>query len=405
MNAQISAPEFNQRAQGFFRWQVVDAATKEVVCESPGWIKNLILNNGMDRVSISPWCDLFTYGVAGTGTTPTSDDSGVTTAAQVGTAVTLTGGSFVFTSTIVDAGNVIKWDTGEEATISTVVSPTSVIVTNSVSVTGAEFTVYNTNQTGLVSEVKRSNTYLTGTPYCGTTIVGNVLEHRRTYDFTAEGGGTVNYTEVGVSWAAAGASTLFSRILLPGPVPVLNGQQLRLVYQLNVTLAPSASAPKTAIINGWPVSPAVTTDGDEQLQAYAVSTVSTLGLIQGIYGHYGNEPSTGSTIGVYLSTDASAPAAFGVGSTRSANVAYTNMGKLSYTTGSYYQDKSATFAVGNGNRSDWNSMGFGAHSPNLYFCYQQANNAYVFVFDEAQTKANTHTLTLNFRWSWSRVLA
>jgi hypothetical protein len=78
--------------------------------------------------------------------------------------------------------------------------------------------MYNTNQTALAIETKRTNTYLTGSPNCQTTDTGTQIQARRTYDFSVEVG-TVNYTEIGFSWTNTGANTTFSRILLPSPVP------------------------------------------------------------------------------------------------------------------------------------------------------------------------------------------
>jgi hypothetical protein len=65
-----------QAASGRLKWQVVDGATGEVVRDSgPDWIKNLILNAGMDEVAVKTWVDCFQYAIAGTGVTPTSVDS------------------------------------------------------------------------------------------------------------------------------------------------------------------------------------------------------------------------------------------------------------------------------------------------------------------------------------------
>ena len=71
----------HQQAQGWVQCFVVDAATGEVVKEYPRQ-KNLILNQGMDQVATNYWADCFVYCSAGIGTTPTSDDSSPTTAAQ-----------------------------------------------------------------------------------------------------------------------------------------------------------------------------------------------------------------------------------------------------------------------------------------------------------------------------------
>ena len=244
---------------------------------------------------------------------------------------------------------------------------------------------------------------MTGTPYCGTTITGNVIAMRRTYDFTAEVG-TVNYTEIAVGWSNTGLTSIFSRILLSVPVTVTAGQQLRVTYQLQVTVLPSTSFSKTAIINGWPVAPAVSTTGVEAVQYIGLSQVNTSGATTNIdSGLYASEPAQTGTIGVFLSPDATAPAAFGSSVSRSVGYAMNGATVAGYIAGTYYVDKSTTFPVGSGNGSAWRSMGFGAHNPNLWFAWN--STTMVFVFNEAQTKLNTHTLTLTWRFTWSRVLS
>lgn len=384
----------HQDIDGKVKWKVVDTRTGLVVRESP-WQKNLILNQGMDRVQQTAGADLMLYCAAGTGVTPTSDDSGTTVAVQSGTTVTLSGGVFVLTDTATDAGKVIKWDSGAEATIVTVSSPTVAVVLVSATVASGQFTVYRTNQQNLQTEVKRSGTYLLGTGNTESVLTATGVEHRRTYDFTAEVG-TVVYTEIGISWAAAGSATLFSRILLPLPVTVNSGQQLRIVYQLNVVMTPRTPSAKTATISGWPVSPATDTDGDEQLQVHGVLTYNTSGIAGGVPT---NEPYYVGVSLIWLTTDSSVLAAFGSPGNRNTNASSVSLTKQGYTTGNYYVDKTGVFPVGQANRTDWRAICVG------YFVVSTLNASFCFLFDQAQTKLNTHTLTLTFRFSWARTLS
>lgn len=403
----------NQSAQGFLKWAVVNAATKEVIRDSgEEWIPNLILNTGLNEVYNRKWCDLFLYAIAGTGTTPTSEDSGAVNASQSGT--TVTADASFFDSG--DVGNVIKWDSGEEALITAYTSDTQVTVSASQTVASGPFTKYNTNQTGLINELKRTNTYLTGSPNCMTTLTSSQVQARRTYDFTAESG-TVNYTEVGFSWTNTGASTTFSRILLPAPVQVLSGQQLRVVYELRISYGPTTPQAKEAIVNGWPLAPATTTDGDECVQMPGLSAVSTTGATTIVdSGRYGNEPGllgdSSQSVSLYgfISDSATAINSAGSapnreGSGREVGSFFKSMTKAAYVTNSFYVDKSCTFAVGEANRTDFRSMGYGMASPNTTFPMDANRTAFVFVFDEGQTKPNTHTLTLTWRTTWSRTLS
>jgi hypothetical protein len=400
-----------QSAQGFLKWAVVDAKTKEVIRDSgDGWIPNLILNNGMNSVYTRFWADCFTNAVAGTGTTPTSVDSGATNASQSGTTITADGSFFASG----DVGNVVKFDSGEEALITAFVGATQVTVSNSATVGSGPFVMYNTNQTGLAGELKRTQTYLTGTPNCQTTSATGQIQMRRTYDFTAEVG-TVNYTEIGFAWATGGANTTFSRILLPSLVQVLSGQQLRVVYELRVSYAPLTPQPVSAIINGWPLSPATDTDGDQCIAAIGLAQVNTNGSTTALdNATYANEPCFTNQSGAFFTTlygfltnssaavtDAAASAPDRTGS---AGASKQIMTKAAYVTDSFYVDKSCAWPVGEGNRADFRSMGYGISGTNVE-PYQANRYGHVLLFDQAQTKPNTHTLTLTWRTTWSRTLS
>jgi hypothetical protein len=397
----------NQSAQGFLKWAVIDAVTKEVIRDSgEGWIPNLILNNGLNAIYSRYWCNCFEYAIAGTGTTPTSEDSDTVNASQSGTAVTADGAFFDSG----DVGNVIKWDSGEEAMITAYSGPTQVTVSASQTVASGPFTMYNTNQTQLANELKRTNTYLTGAPNCQTTNTGTEFQNRRTFDFTAESG-TVNYTEIGFSWANSGSNTTFSRILLPAPVQVLSGQQLRVVYELRVSYGPTTPQPKEAIVNGWPIAPATTTDGDECVQMPSLSSINSSTGQTSVAALLGNEPAfisdanSGSCY-MFLSNDSTPINSAGSAPNRQGtSPAIKALAKAAYVTNSFYVDKSCTFAVGEANSTGWRSMGYADCSPNNTFPYSTNRTAFVFVFDEAQTKPNTHTLTLTWRTTWSRTLS
>jgi hypothetical protein len=395
-----------QSAQGFMKWAVVDSATGEVVRDSgPDWIPNLILNNGLNGIYSRYWADSFLYAIAGLGTTPTSVDSDTTNASQSGTTVTADA-SFFGSG---DVGNMIKWDSGEEARITAFTSATSVTVANSATVGSGPFVMYNTNQTQLSNEVKRTNTYLTGSPNCMSTDTGTQVQLRRTYDFSVETG-TVNYTEIGFSWTNTGANTTFSRILLPAPVQVLSGQQLRIVYELRISYAPTTPQSGSATINGWPISPATGTAGQYCIQMTGLALVSTTGATT--VTNTGNEPSfisdsnSGLSCYMFLSTNSTAINSAGSAPNRAGtNPALKVLAKAAYTTNSYVVDKSGTYAVGEANSTGWRSMGYGASSPNNTFPYDTNRTNFVFLFDEAQTKPNTHTLTMTWRTTWSRTLS
>jgi hypothetical protein len=391
-----------QHAAGRFFWQIVDAVTGQVVRESPRWIPNLILNDGMERVAANSWCSCFTYGSCGTGTTSNSLDSGLVTASQTGTTVTASSSIFVATDAN-NGGVMIKWDSGEEARVTGYTSATQVTVTPSQAVGAGQFTIWRTNQVGLVSESKRSNTYLTGSPHCTTTRVGGILTHRRTYDFTAEVG-IVNYTEVGVAWSSSGSSTHFSRVLLPAPVPVGAGQQLRLVYELILTLSPTVpNDVNTNLITNWPWGAVPNSYYNEQMQLVGMSKVNTTGATTYFdLGEYTNEAY--SIYLVFASSTSTALSTFGSSVSRSAGaIGYKANTLAAYTPFNFYRDKLVTFNAGEINSAAIRCFGIGSGSQG--FNSQYTNYGYLMLFDNNQEKPSTHTLSLTWRVAWSRDLA
>jgi hypothetical protein len=317
-----------------FRVQVVD---KGRVVHERGWQPNLILDQGMDNVATLAFCNLFLVCVAGTGNTPTEDDSGATTATTSGTTCTSSAGFFAPG----DVGKLLRFDTGQKATITAYTSATQVTLSATLGVgAGTAFTLYRVTQTGLATESMRTSTYLTTSGACFNSRSGSTITSQRTYDFnpfsiaatantgtdlitatnhglaandavvlsggtapsplvlgttyyardiagndfklsatpggaaidltTAGSGFSVqlprNFAEVGFSNSATVANNLNMRALFAGgAVTVLAGQQLRIIYQFQVTLSPTTPQAKTFNITGWPsleqtVTPDETTD-------------------------------------------------------------------------------------------------------------------------------------------------
>lgn len=251
----IDLPVCHTTAQGFYRVSVVENG--QVVKEYPR-AANLILDSGLDLVNTNTWKALLNYCVAGTGTTPTKDllDG---TWSQSGTTVTSSGSTYTLTSG--DIGKYVGFTTGESGKITAVASGTSCTVNKTQTVASTTAALYRANQTGLVTEVVRTNTYPQFTNTDGNNSQSLILDQpnqkatiRRTYDFAAEVSAK-NYTEVGVSPVVTVAANLFSRILLAGTVSVGIGQQLRVEYDLVLQFSNITSNPtSTLAITGWPVA-------------------------------------------------------------------------------------------------------------------------------------------------------
>lgn len=402
----------HQQIEGFYKLVVLDGTTNEVVWEQKDWRKNLILNQGIDQIYSQPICDCFTYGIAGTGTRVNSVDSAGSSGSVSSTTLTLhpAGSLTDFTAPLagysqqVEAGDMIKFSNNTEVRVVSVGGATTATITPAATITELQFSVWKTSQSGLHVEKWRSATYASGSQYCSSSFSGSVVTHRRTYDFPTETGSLVTFTEIGVGWAAGGALTTFSRILLSGgSVSVDVGQKLRIIYQLGVTFAPTTPVSLSAIINGWPVSPSTNTSGSQMIQRLFgggndfVSTISSLGVTQGFAFL---EPSS-TNAGFFLSNVSQSLQDFGNSIDRSyQSYSTSNVTKAAYVTGSYLCEKSVTYGISDFGHTDIRSMGFGSGS-----AASASNQAFVLVFDQNQAKSTAQTLALTYRWTWARTLA
>ena len=424
-----------QTAKGRVKVQVVENG--KVVVDRP-WQDNLILNQGMENLGLSvftattqktAWCELFLHCAAGVGTRNTSVSSGLTTGSYSGGVFTISGGSYDFTDGLIGVGSLILMTSGVNSgvvmRITGVTDATHVAVvfeSGSAAATGS-FNVYYAQQVGLESESARQSSYLTGSGNCGSSFASNILTHKRTFDFSSPVS-TLNYSELGFAHTSAAGNNLSMRIKLASPVTVTSAQQLRVIYQLVVTITPATLTPKTANITGWPVSPAVNTDGNEQWQLPGLSVVSTSGVTGQFETRSGTimEPSATGSIGngschIWLSSVSTAPvASFTTTPPDRTNGAITTQSKAAalsvYTAFSFTRDKTATFLVGDGNilatgitTGGIRSIGIGLDDGSNNIKAYNTGQTFAFVFANSQSKDSLHTLTLTFRFTWARTLA
>jgi len=399
-------------ASGRARWLIVDSKTKKIVRQSD-WNNNIILNNGMDAVAARAWCTNFEYATVGTGAVPTYRTNGTVTATQSGSIVTLSTTDTTFSAG--DVANMLKWTGGnsDERRIVSTLNGTQVTVTPATpdanSGAASTFHVFHTNQTGLTVEVKRSNTYLVSAPNCQSVLSGNLLRHRRTYDFTSEAS-PITYREIGFSWASSGANTHFSRIVLASPPALIAGQQLRVVYDLNLYISPAIPNAVSSNVSGWPVAPAVNQNGTQQFQRIGLSGVTALNGVTGDFdiARQVSEPSNSHTTSerFWISTSSAAVTAIGIApvdrNLASAGLQTNAAAPDTYVSLNFYRDKFGIFTVGQANSTQIRSIGVGSNSNGAFSEYQ--NYGYVFVWDSAQTKDSEHTLTFRLRQTWSRNL-
>ena len=124
--------------------------------------------------------------------------------------------------------------------------------------------------TQLESQIgNRTNQILSGDPYTGVkyTAATGLIQARKTYDSEVETSDQ-NINEIGIFRDPTGVTSLFARIVLPATVTVLAGQQLRLTYELQITIGPIAETVSSPTITGW------TTTGVSRLEGTLPTTTS-----------------------------------------------------------------------------------------------------------------------------------
>jgi hypothetical protein len=395
-----------QTLSGKYKVSVIDK-DNNIVWEQKDWQKNLILNQGMDSLYTFNYGDVMNIAFAGNGTNVNSIYTGNSSGSVAGTTLTfvpgptglqsLTGSSGGWSSAV-QVGDMIHFNDTSEVRI-LAVSNTSASVTPSSTIVLQPFTIFKTSQTGLQSLIHLVgyNNLFSGTGYCGTNIVGNVVQNRRSWDFNYETS-SVTFNEVGVGYTydspyapSIANSHVFSRVLIP-PVTILANQKMRLIYELDIAITPYSNSPGipfTASIIGWGTGSLVT--GYQNIAGYYIQNISTNG---GSTGTAWLDPAGSPSIFVSNSSVANPNSGNDTNRNGSSNAAVgTTMD--AYVPFSYTAYKSATFATNLLAENDLRTIGIGI----------SGNNAFCCVFDQNQTKTNVQTLTLSFVYTWGRVLS
>jgi len=123
-------------------------------------------------------------------------------------------------------------------------------------VVGTGSTTPNPAQTGLVSEVARSNTVPSGESNAAEYVSPGVYDIRRVYEFTEAQVGGQNLTEWGFAPVSAVGGNLMARELFrdgvgnPVVLTLASDQRLRLIYRYRITLSPTTAQAVTVNIGG-----------------------------------------------------------------------------------------------------------------------------------------------------------
>jgi hypothetical protein len=254
--------------------QIVDAATGAIVKDNR-WNKNLILDYGLTTIAggntlgLRP-PEVFTNCQVGSGTNPTSINSGAVTIDSSGT--TLTASSSFFTARMV--GALLKWgatgSAGVEVYIASVTSGTVAVCATSQTHTTEAATVWFVQESALQTLLYTSSTYQTTAGSCQTTVTGGVITHKRTFTFPVQASPyTVN--EIGYK---ASSGTLNGRIVLPSSDVVAPTNFYVVIMSLSIAYTPRVP---TAVSN---VGTNIDTSGDSCIEHFDVSFVASNGTTQ-----------------------------------------------------------------------------------------------------------------------------
>jgi hypothetical protein len=373
----------------------MDAQTGNVVWQSEELSPNMILRVGLDEVASRSWSDLFTWAVAGTGTSLNYISSGTDGIAQEQTLLYQVGTNVINFLTDLELDDTIAYTAASHRRIAGVYNGSQAFSTrDGIYTTGSQsYFIAKTSKTGLDSELKRSDLYIDGDGYCGTTesVSAGTITMRRTMLFTAETIPTT-YSEIGFSWGGPGTD-LFSRVLLPTPITVDAAYYLLAQYDLTVNYGPMEATylalPVTGIDgNGW-----------MQHQNYVLSNVELSGTSSGSAALDPYWPDMKGWI-----SDSIAPiVAAGSAIARDTGVFASNdVAVSSYGTASYLLDKTVVFSPaeysGTVSSLGWGGQAAPGGVEEQYFTYVKELSA------EAARKSNLQALSVVFRQSWMQLI-
>lgn len=377
-----------------------------IAYEGP-WIRNLILDQGLNNLATVYYADLFKYCAVGTGVQVTQrtggfDGTTTRTASMTSGDATITANAASFDAS--DVGRRIRWtsgaDSGFETTIASYTDSTHVEATDVApeTISSGTFKVFYVEQTGLTTESKRSNEYSTkpndnSTTQATTTPFAKTL--KRSFLFPAESA-QITYKEIGFSNLGVAGNNLNIRVNLnPGSnVTVNEGQRLRVTYSFKITPSPTVSTSGTAAITDSNLM-STNKSGHYCIEKFATSQVTVTGE---------TDTSTPELEPAYPGFMAFSSDAMAIDTTVSgavqlvSNVSYVPLSfDGDYVTGSFSRDYTGLFDLGDANRADLKSLAL--------YAINGAFSIFRFLFNQPQTKTADYTFSVQWNKAWGSDLS
>lgn len=260
------------------------------------------------------------------------------------------------------------------------------------------------SDTGLQSQVKYSNSYLQATGANSTAYYASngTAIHQRTYEFTTETA-PATYNEIG--WGSGANSGLWSRVVLPSPVSLQAGDNLRITYQLTISLpqivTPSEVSTSTT---GWDASGTLGIVGGFQDIFGSIASNGTYsgGGLSSLLGHFGSWTYMGNpdindvAVLATNSTFSAANTNPNIAEVYSGNSTSSPSTASSYSEGSFSLTKTYTFIPS----TPPVNISNGVYS--VFFKWSSGPSAVQLLLSSAQSKSNEYRLGLQLTSTWAR---
>lgn len=378
-----------------YDFAILDEDGIEVFTSAPK--RNLLTDAGLDLIGNANKhpLDLIKQVSIGTGDTPTKRDSGATTFAASAGLISASAGFFEAG----DVGRLLKWDSGPEKYITGYNSPTQVTYAGGPDVAAAPGMVWYVNRQSLHTLHSNFTTLAKAgdAAYNGSSAAGSTVTHKRTMVSDAFVAPAV-IKELG--WGPVGGATLFGLDLLPAPIAIGVGKQLRVRLSLEQTLPDITQVVAAADVGSGGINTVGTTSFDFISWPNITGVFDTNGNINGGVGGTIFHHSTNQSFAVlvaqtepYVQTPGSTVKTIPIGQIKN------DWTRSNYVNGQRWAERVAEFAAGTFSGQTIHAILLGGSDG------YTMTNTWSLKPTTPFTVSAEQKLSVTFRFSWDRVLS